>query len=435
MIGRRGYSALLYLLTPAIAGFSLWRMWRSPGYRERWQERLGLVAPLAGASSSFWIHAVSVGEVMAAIPLVRALQQRSPSTPIVVTTATPTGAARVAEVFGPHVRHLYQPYDYPFAVRRFIDRIRPCLAVIMETEVWPNLFHGCAQAGIPVVIANARVSPDSLRGYRRFAALVKEALGAVAMVAAQGSAEAERWRALGMSPERLAVMGNIKFDMPVASGARRAGGELRRLWGEERAVLIAASTHDGEDEQVLAAHRLLCGEQDRPLLVLVPRHPERFDAVAELCRRQGWRVARRSLCEPVSPAVEVYLGDTMGELMSLYAAADIAYVGGSLVPVGGHNLLEPAALGVPVITGPNTFNFDEIRRSLEAAGGAVVVSDAVGLARAAARLLGDEQARLTAGEAARAVVQANRGALNRLMEILEPYLPAEKTPAATVPAP
>lgn len=433
MIRRRGYSVLLHLLAPAIVGFSLWRMWRTPAYRDRWQERLGLIPRLTGACPPIWIHAVSVGEVMAAIPLVRALQQRSVSTPIVVTTATPTGAARVAEVFGPQVHHLYQPYDYPFAVHRFIDRIRPRLAVVMETEIWPNLYYGCARAGIPLVIANARISPGSLRGYRRFAALVKESLESVTMVAAQGKAEAESWRALGVPARRLAVTGNLKFDMPVPTGARHAGRQLRRQWGEERAVLIAASTHDGEDQLVLAAHRRLCGELQRPLLVLVPRHPERFDTVAELCRRQRWRVARRSLSEPVTPAVEVYLGDTMGELMSLYAAADAAFVGGSLVPVGGHNLLEPAALGMPVITGPHTFNFNEIRNSLEATGGAAVVSDASELADVAARLLSDERARLTAGEAARAVVEANRGALNRLMEILAPYLEAHETIDAPVP--
>ena len=411
------YSLLLYLLVPAVIARLLWRSRRAPAYRRRWAERFGFIAPLP-VQDAVWVHAVSVGETVAAAPLIHWLLARGEV--VLVTTTTPTGSERVRALFGARVQHVYCPYDLPGAVRRFLRRARPKLALIMETELWPNLFHACAHAKVPVIVANARMSARSARGYGRVAALTRATLAEVSLVAAQTEADAARLRELGARAVR--VTGNIKFDMHLPASLLEEAAVLRRGWGEDRLVWVAASTHAGEDEQVLTAFAQVRRALPDCLLVLVPRHPERFDEVADLCRQRGFAVARRGEQPLCDARAAVFLIDVMGELPLFYAAGDLAFVGGSLVPTGGHNVLEPAALGKPVIVGPHSFNFLDITRQLVEAGAALRVADAAQLAEAALRYLADANLRDAAGREGRALVERNRGALARLQGLLKDYL-------------
>ncbi|MDQ2695317.1 MAG: lipid IV(A) 3-deoxy-D-manno-octulosonic acid transferase [Pseudomonadota bacterium] len=412
---RRLYTLVLYLATPLVLLRLYWRGRQAPGYRRRWGERFGFIAP-PPAAGCLWIHAVSVGEVRAALPLIRRLQGRYPDAPLLVTTTTPTGSRQVREAL-PGVHHAYAPYDLPGAVARFFRRARPRLAVIMETELWPNLFHHCRAAGVPLVVANARLSERSMQGYARLAGLTARTLARVTVVAAQSGADGERFRRLGAP--RVRVIGNIKYDLTPPPGLAEQGQALRRGFGG-RPVLIAASTHQGEDEQVLEAFAALRRDLPEALLLLVPRHPERFAAVTALCRRQGLAVVTRSSGQ--SAVSDVFMGDTMGELLLFYAAADVAFVGGSLVPTGGHNVLEPALLGLPVLFGPHMFNFAEIARHLLEAEAAWQVRDAADLAAAAGRLLANRALRESMGRHGQAVVESNRGALAALLEIIDGLL-------------
>lgn len=416
------YNALLYLLLPFAFLRLLLRSRANPAYRRRWGERLALFPPLPRAGA-IWVHAVSVGETVAAAPLIEALLARYPKRPLLVTTTTPTGSERVRALFGERVCHVYLPYDLPGAVRRFLDRAQPALGLVMETELWPNLYREAARRGVSMLLLNARLSPRSARGYGRIGGLVRSTLRCLDAVAAQSPADAERFLALGAAPTQVSVTGNLKFDLTLPPDLPAQGRALRAELGAERPVWIAASTHEGEDEQVLAAHRQVRAQRPEALLILVPRHPERFDRVAALCREQGLTVARRSRDERCAPDTTVYLGDTMGELLRLYAAADLAFVGGSLVPTGGHNLLEPAALGLPVLTGPQVFNFRQITDLLLEAEGARVVADAKALAAAVSELLDDTDIRRRMGERAQAVVAANRGALDRCLALVAERLP------------
>ncbi len=420
---RRFYTALLWLGLPLVLARLLWRSRHAPAYRERWRERLGFYAG-EPFPESLWIHAVSVGEVQAAQPLIKGLLERHPDLPLVVTTTTPTGAERLNRLFGAQVIHSYTPWDLPPVVRRFLDHTRPRLAVVMETEIWPNLFCTCKQRGIPVVLANARLSARSARGYARIGGLTREALGGIHTLAAQGEADARRFIELGADPARVQLSGNIKFDLHLPASLHEAAAVMRRLWGEGRPVWVAASTHEGEDEIMLEAQRRIAAAVPGALLVLVPRHPERFDPVAALVRREGFAMVRRSEDRPCTPETQVFLGDTMGEVPLFLAAADAAFIGGSLVPTGGHNLLEPAALGVPVAHGPHMFNFADITRLLHEADAAVEVDGADGLAALLSEWLADASERSRVGENGRRVVMQNRGALARLEEIVEETLRA-----------
>ena len=415
------YTAALWGLVPLALGRLWLRGTRVPAYRERLGERFGLAPPRPGPPA-VWVHAVSVGEVQAALPLVERLRRELPGVPVAMTTVTPTGAERVRERLGTGVHHCYLPYDLPGAVGRFLERVRPAVGVIMETELWPNLYAACEARGVPVVVANARLSPRSWRGYRRLGRLARETLRRVAVVAAQSEADAERFRALGAHPERVHVTGSLKFDLATPASLLESGEALRREWGPDRPVWVAGSTHEGEEEAALAAHRRLLARWPEALLVLVPRRPERFERVAGLVRRAGFRLARRS-AGGWDGRAQVLLGDTMGELPLFYAAADAAFVGGSLVPHGGHNPLEAAALGRPVAYGPHTFNFDEIARLLVEEGAARRVGDAGELAATLAGWLADAAARTAAGERGRLAVARNRGALDRLWTLLAPLLP------------
>jgi len=414
------YSAVLYMLAPWVFVRLAWRSLRAPEYRRRWPERLALYSAAAPrAQGCIWVHAVSVGEVQAAIPLVRALLQRHPGTPVLITTTTPTGSARVRALFAEHVLHIYAPYDLPGAVRRFLARFQPRLAVIMETEIWPNLFAGCRARGIPVLVANARLSARSAAGYARVGRLTRATLADITVLAAQGTRDARRFRALGMDPERIRVTGSIKFELRLPASLREQAEVLRGMLGRDRPIWIAASTHEGEDEQVLDALARLHRALPDALLVLVPRHPERFARVAALCRKRGFETVTRSEGRPCERSTQVYVGDTLGELPLMYAACDVGFVGGSLVPTGGHNPLEPAALGLAILTGPQVFNFQEITDMLVEVGAARTVSDSAALADTLEALLRDANAREAMGQKGRRLVEANRGALKRLLGIVD----------------
>ncbi|MDX9875671.1 MAG: lipid IV(A) 3-deoxy-D-manno-octulosonic acid transferase [Spongiibacteraceae bacterium] len=412
------YTTLFCLLLPLILLRLWWRGRRAPAYRRRWRERFGLF-PAPAPQPAIWVHAVSVGETIAAAPLVRALQVRYPEHRLVVTTTTPTGSERVQALFGDRVFHVYGPYDTPGCVTRFLDRIRPTLTVVMETELWPNLIHGCHRRNIPVVVANARLSERSARGYARLGGLTRAMLNEVRLVLAQNAADGERFVALGLPRERLAVTGSIKFDLTLDDTLTQRAAALRTAGGERSLCWIAASTHEGEDEPALTAHRALCQRYPDALLILVPRHPERFDEVARLIDAQGFRYQRRSQAgEQIDAGTQVLLGDTMGELLLLYGCADVAFVGGSLVERGGHNTLEPAAWGIPVLTGPSDFNFSEISRLLGEAGAQVKVANADALAAELVTLTAQPELRIRRGAAAQSVMAANRGALTRHLAAL-----------------
>jgi 3-deoxy-D-manno-octulosonic-acid transferase len=417
------YGVLTRVAAPAVFAATLVRAAKDPAYRTHLGERFGLGRRLA--MPSIWLHAVSVGEVSAAAALVRALHASHPEVPLVLTTATPTGRAQAATLFGADVEVRFLPYDTAGSVRRFLARIRPLAAIIMETELWPNLLHECGRRGVPVLFASARLAARSVPRYRRFGTLFSAGLRN-AWVAAQSTADAERFIALGADSARTRVVGNLKFDMRLGEAVVENGRELRRHYLGARPVWTAGSTHEGEEDLVLGAHAVLERAVRGALLVLVPRHPQRFEGVAALLERRGLVFDRRGRSETVRPEAQVLLLDTMGELTAFYAASDVAFVGGSLVPVGGHNLLEPAALGVPVITGPHTQNGPEIARLLIEAGGALEVADSTALADAAGRLLADPALRERMGESARSFVEAHRGSLARLLALIEPLLAAER---------
>ncbi|HWK50102.1 MAG TPA: lipid IV(A) 3-deoxy-D-manno-octulosonic acid transferase [Steroidobacter sp.] len=422
---RSVYTALLYVFAPiALAGTAL-RGVRDPAYRDRLSERLGCTRVFAVAPGirPLWIHAVSVGEVQAAAPLIRALLKKYPQHSLLITTATPTGAQRVQALFGESVRHAYLPYDLPGAVRRFLDRVQPVLAIVMEREIWPNLFGECERRRIPVLLASARISERSAVRHRKFAALFRDALSGNVTVAAQTSQDAERYRSIGA--QRVLVTGNVKFDIEVPQAAREAGETLRAAQFSNRPVWVAGSTHDGEEQQLLAAHRAVTTQRSDALLVLVPRHPNRFDAVRAWLKSEQIEFASRSRNEAVSPATSVLLVDTLGELMMFYAAADIAFVGGSLIAtVGGHNLLEPAVLERPILVGPHNFNAPDIAQRMMQSGAARQVSSAEQLAATILELVADPAARADMGAKGNAIVTENRGALSRVMELIDPLLQA-----------
>ncbi|QSL87382.1 lipid IV(A) 3-deoxy-D-manno-octulosonic acid transferase [Pseudomonas atacamensis] len=417
-MNRTLYTALFYLGLPLVA-IRLWlRARKAPAYAKRIGERFTLGMPTL-QPGGIWVHAVSVGESIAAAPMIRALLERYPALPITVTCMTPTGSERIQALFAneAHIQHCYLPYDLPCAAARFLERVQPKLAVIMETELWPNHIHQCAKRGIPVALANGRLSQRSAKGYGRFSKLTAPMLAEMSLLAVQTEAEAQRFRDLGARPESVEVTGSIKFDLTIDPQLLQRATELRSQWQtQDRPVWIAASTHEGEDEVVLDAHRRLLANHPDALLILVPRHPERFNSVFELCQHEGFATVRRSTGANVDAQTSVLLGDTMGELLFLYALADSAFVGGSLVPNGGHNLLEPAALAKPVLSGPHLFNFLDIAAQLREAGALAEVDDAEGLAVEVQRLFELPRDAQRMAEAGLAVMRRNQGALQRLLD-------------------
>lgn len=414
-MNRTLYTLLFHLALPLVLVRLLWRSRRAPAYAKRIGERFAVGLP-ALEPGGIWVHAVSVGESIAAAPMIRELKMRYPQLPITVTCMTPTGSERINALFGGSVQHCYLPYDLPWAASRFLQRLQPKLAVVMETELWPNHIHQCARRDIPVALANARLSERSARGYARFARLTAPMLAELSLIAAQTEAEAQRFRQLGARETCVEVTGSIKFDLSVDPALPERAAQLRQRWGAAtRPIWIGASTHTGEDEILLAAHRQLLAERPDALLILVPRHPERFGSVFELCRKQGFTTVRRSLDEAPQAGTQVLLGDTMGELLFLFALADVAFVGGSLVPTGGHNLLEPAALGKPVLTGPHLFNFLDIAAQLREAGALGEITSAPELAAEVKAFWSNPERAERTRIAGYRVLTNNQGALERLL--------------------
>ncbi len=436
------YSCLIRCAVPFAYAAILWRGVRDRSYWQGLAERLGFGPALP--AQGIWLHAVSLGEMSAAAPLLKALRVRFPDIPLLLTTATPAGRARARALLGDNqgtVRFL--PYDTPGSVRRFLARTRPRVAIIMETELWPNLFGACARGAIPVLLASARLSAKSVSQYRRFGRLFSDVFSKNLLVAAQTADDAARFKSIGAPEEQTRVIGNVKFDLQLDLGSVEAGRNLRAAYAGTRPVWIAGSTHAGEDEQLLDAHASLLKAQPSAVLLLAPRHKDRFAAVAELLTRREIKFARRSqmtgsemtggegrVATRLQSDTTVLLVDTIGELSALYASADVAFVGGSLVAIGGHNLLEPAALGLPVLTGPSYFNAAEIARLLLARGAALQVASAETLAAVLKRLLDDPAMRERMGLIGKEIVAANRGSVARLLALIEAWLPAEHRAAA-----
>jgi len=427
---RQLYSALHYLALPFIFLRLAWRGHRDPGYWERWGERFGRVPALPGDQRTVWIHAVSVGEVQAAVPLVRALRSGDRDLRIVVTTTTPTGQQRVRQALGNRVLHRYAPYDLPASVRRFLARVHPQLVIIMETELWPNILHQCSRQRIPVLLANARLSERSAASYRRVASTARQMLASVSGIAAQTRQDAARLVSLGARPDRVRVTGNTKFDVRLPASLGEEAQVLRRCFGVDRGVWIAASTHDGEEQQVLQAFETVRQALPDSLLVLVPRHPDRAASVAALAKKFGHVTLTRSESPATCVDASVFIGDTLGELPLFYAASDVAFVGGSLVQEGGHNMLEPAALGIPVIFGPYVHDVVDISERLSQAGAGRKVEDKDELGAAVVEYMQDANLRHVAGQRGREFVEENRGALTLVMELVDELM-APATPAAS----
>jgi len=418
------WSIAAYLLLPYALGGLIWRGLRYPAYWRRWPERFGFVRPIR-EGKVVWVHAVSVGEVRLAAPLIRAIADRLPRHRVLVTTMTPTGSEQVEMLFGDRVLHSFLPYDFPDAVARFLDRVRPELAIIAETEFWPNLYRACSKRGIPLHIVNARLSLSSFRAYHLARRTVRSMFASADLICAQSSLDAQRLRNLGVDDRLLRVTGNLKFDFDVPETVLEEGRRLRYQWGESRPVLIAASTHHGEEALILSAFAAVRQRHPGLLLVLVPRHPERFAAVTRLCVRRGFCTERRTrLRGPLPAGTDVLVGDTMGELHKLYAASDVAFVGGSLVRRGGQNPLEACTVGVPVIFGPHMFHFEEISALTLERGAARQVPDAAALVDAFGLYLDQPALRRAAGEAARALVRDNHGSLERTLDAMSRQLAA-----------
>jgi 3-deoxy-D-manno-octulosonic-acid transferase len=413
----RLYSLAVFALLPWALLHLWWRGRRQPAYRRHWGERFGRYA-LPPPGPPIWIHAVSVGETRAAQPLVAALRRRYPDAGILFTHMTPTGRQTSLDLFGNQVAQVYLPYDTPRAVGRFLDHFRPRLGLIMETELWPNLIAACHERGLPLLLVNARLSARSARRYGRVPTLTHQALGQLAAIAAQADDDAKRLQALGAPT--VEVLGNLKFDIEPPADQASLGREFRGRLGS-RPVCLCASTREGEESLILEAWQAAAPEA---LLVIVPRHPQRFDEVAELVRTRGLALQRRSDGQAVTPATRVWLGDSMGEMFAYYGACDLAFVGGSLLDYGSQNLIEPCAVGVPVLLGPSTFNFAEAARAALAAGAARQVVDAADLVAAFQSLLGDPESRHRMAAAGLDFARRHRGATDRSLALIGRFLPA-----------
>ncbi len=408
------YTSIFYLIVPILLLRLLWRGIKAPAYWQRWLERFGFFSVLP-VKNCLWIHAVSMGEVQAAVSMIQALQIKFPNYPILLTTMTPTGSQRVKKIFGNEIWHVYLPYDLPGAISRFLLRTKPSILILMETELWPNLLHACQN--IPIVLANGRLSANSAKNYKYIAKSTQQMLANITTIAAQTKADANRFIQLGADYNKVQVTGSIKFDtsLPIFEDG------LRQQWGLNRKVWIAASTHAGEEEIILKIFRKLKLEFKDLLLVLVPRHPERFNQVTKLCKQHGFNTVRRTK-NNVDADIEIYLVDTMGELAMLYTTADIAFVGGSLVPIGCHNLLEPAIVGIPVIMGSYVFECAEICRELLEAKAANKITDSEQLYQTVKLYLNNPKFAQEVGKNGQLFVQKNKGALQRLLNIIYPLI-------------
>lgn len=410
------YSLAILALLPWAVLHLLWRARRQPQYLRHWRERFGFFGSALDAPL-IWIHAVSIGETRAAAPLVAALRERHPGHRILITHMTPTGRQTSETLFGADVARCYLPYDTPWVARRFLRHFRPSIGLIMETEIWPNLVAACRDANLPLLLVNARLSEKSARRYGRFPRLTRAALGALSAISAVGADDARRLKELGAA--EVAIFGNLKFDIDPPAGQLQLGAEFMRRCGD-RPVFLCASTRDGEEALILDAWRE--GATGNALLVLVPRHPQRFDAVAALAAAKGYKVGRRSENDDIRADTNVWIGDSMGEMFAYYAAADAAFVGGSLLDYGSQNLIEPCAVGTPVLIGPSTFNFPDAAREALACSAAAAVGNAGELVAAASALLADGGRREAMGLAGKAFAARHRGATGRTLELIERHI-------------
>jgi len=416
------YSLMLYMSVPLVLCRLAWLGMRNRDYLKRWPERFGYAAPVPSREPVIWVHAVSVGEVQAAGPLLEYLWKNGYRGKLLLTTTTPGGARTAERLYGNTVEQRYFPYDLPGVVKRFLNTITPRLLIVMETEIWPNLYRECRRRNIDIALVNARLSDKSRHGYNRFRSLTTRTLQCLSLVAAQSRADAERFLSLGVKPECVKITGNLKFDIARPHSITEAAEVRRRFFSPSRPVWIAASTHEGEEAMVLEAFRRVLEQHADCLLVLAPRHPERSDEILELCGRHGFLASLHTYNRQYTERTQIYVIDTLGELPVFYAAADIGFVGGSLVPHGGHNLLEPASLGIPVLAGRHLFNFVEISELLVSAGAMKQVSTVPELAGKVCELLEDANLRHAMGERGRRVVEDNQGTLVRLVESLDHFL-------------
>ncbi|VEF28128.1 3-deoxy-D-manno-octulosonic-acid transferase [Shewanella baltica] len=416
------YSTILYLLSPLLIVYLAFRAIKSPDYRGRWGERFGLTRL---KSTDLLIHSVSMGETLAAIPLIRLIMQSHPELSITVTTTSPTGSAEVRKAFGDSVQHCYLPFDLPWCVRRFLRQVSPKWCVIMETELWPNLVAVAAKRGVRLMLANARLSATSAAQYAKHPTLNRPMLQRLDVIAVQTQVEAQRFIELGVSPDRVTVCGSLKFDLSITPERLANAKQLRQAWGRETSpIWVAGSVHPGEFDTMLIAHRQLLAQWPDALMIIAPRHPEQFSAVAEVVASQGFESVRRSSNLPVTATTQVLVGDTMGELLTFYGAADQAFVGGTLIANGGHNPLEPVAMGVPVMVGPNHWDFAQITQMLADAGGLRIVASADELAANLIAYFAKPELRQLAANAGLAVVEANRGALQRQFVLAQSLIKA-----------
>ncbi len=393
-----------------------------PAYRKRISERYGFFkAPEKQAS--IWVHSVSVGESIAIAPMVKELIKKYPDYRIVVTTMTPTGSAQVINIYGNSIYHVYAPYDLPFAINRFLDKITPKLAIFMETELWPNTIKLCRHRGIPTMIANARLSERSAKGYKHAGKIVAEMLGNITLIAVQHKDDGDRFVDLGLSPDKLHITGSLKYDIKLPEKIKHNGKKLRIQWLEKKPentkIIIACSTHKDEEAQLLSVFSDLKEKNNNLLFVIVPRHPERFDEVAELCNQAGFIISRRSREEPVVSETDIILADTMGEMYLLLAACDITYMGGSLVPTGGHNFMEPAMLAMPQVSGPHVFNFQHVADMLVSEKALIIKDTSKEIAQTLQQLLDSPVSCKTMGNAAKTAVEREQGALGKHIQLVE----------------
>lgn len=414
------YSLVMYALTPLTLIHLVSRGFNQREYFQRWSERFAMYRAPA-MTPCIWLHAVSVGEVNAITPLLKRLREDYPDTPLLITTTTPTGSARVKALFGNQVQHVYLPYDTPGAVNYFLNYFQPKIAIIMETEIWPNLFAEIGERNIPLLIVNARLSERSMRGYRMIAWLMNIAMQAVTQIAAQSSVDLKRYQKLGIRSGQGQVTGNLKFDVELPTQLSEQARHWRAAWGD-RPVWIAASTHPDEEAIVVSAHRKIREQYPNALLLWAPRHPERFESVMELVGDARWRVGNRVVDIQPNADSDVFIINTLGELLAFYACADVAFVGGSFQAIGGHNLLEPASLGIPSVVGPHTFNFVDITQLLLEVGAVRQLEKPEELPDAILRCLEDKKLAQQCGEAGRKRIERERGALERTLKLIEQYL-------------
>ncbi|MFZ0218894.1 MAG: lipid IV(A) 3-deoxy-D-manno-octulosonic acid transferase [Candidatus Aquirickettsiella sp.] len=413
------YTIIFYLLLP----FILLRLWiKNRNGLQFWHERLGLGLRHPLPSGGIWVHAVSVGESLTAIPLIKQIQQRYPSLPIIVTNETTTGAERIRVALGNSVSQLYFPYDLPLILRKFFKVLQPKLLILLETELWPNLLAACQLYQVPVALVNARLSERSARSYRRILPITQAMLNNINVIAAQFQADADRFIDLGFPSERIHITGSLKFDVTLPTKLAEQAQQWRKTWGENRLVWIAASTHPGEEELILQVFNRVRQSFPDLLLVSIPRHVDRTPQLEQLYRSQHYKVCKRSDSKSNMSDIDVLIGDTMGELLVFYAAADLAFVGGSLVEKGGQNPLEPAAVGLPILTGPYTYNFSSITEQLKQRKAEIQVNNATELAERVISLLSDPVRCQQMGEEAKKFVAENKGSVLKQMQLIETFL-------------